>query len=46
MEIGGRYAAFVLPAYGISLIGLIALALEAFVHGRRWRKQAEEETDD
>jgi len=42
---GARGAAFVLPAYGVSLLGLVGLALEAFLHARRWKKQAEDDQD-
>ncbi|MDO1558949.1 heme exporter protein CcmD [Brevundimonas sp. 2R-24] len=37
----GRYAAFVWPAWGISLIVLGALAARALIAARRWRREAE-----
>ena len=37
----GRYAAFVWPAWGISLIVLGVLAARALAAARRWRREAE-----
>ena len=46
MDIGGRYATFVLPAYGISIVALVGLAVEAVLRARRWKLAARAETDD
>ena len=36
----GKYAAFLWPAYGISLLVLGALVAESLASARRWRKRA------
>jgi heme exporter protein CcmD len=43
MESLGRYAVYILPAYGISAVVLAALVIEALLRARRWRKAAGEE---
>lgn len=40
MEGLGRYAIYILPAYGISAVVLAALVIEALLRARRWRKAA------
>ncbi len=37
----GRYALFVWPAYGISLLVILLLVGESLWRARRWRKAAE-----
>ena len=41
MELG-RYAIYILPAYGISAVVLVALVIETLLRARRWRRAAEE----
>lgn len=38
----GKYAAFILPAYGITALVFVYLVVGALGHARRWRKRAEE----
>ena len=38
----GKYALFVWPAYGISLIAFIGMIWASLGHARRWRMRAEE----
>ena len=35
------YAAFVWPAYGLSLLLLAGLAVDSCLRARRWRREAE-----
>ncbi len=37
----GKYAAFVWPAYGITVLVFAALIVGALAHARRWRRRAE-----
>jgi heme exporter protein D len=37
----GRYAAFVWPAYGITVLVFAVLIVTALRHARRWRRRAE-----
>ncbi len=37
----GKYAAFVWPAWGISLLVLAGLSLETLARARRWKAEAE-----
>ena len=37
------YAAFVWPAYGVSLVVILGLALDSWLRARRWRREAERE---
>jgi|GEM_PF-6868492 len=37
----GRYAIYILPAYGLSVLVLGALVIESLLRARRWRKAAE-----
>ncbi len=37
----GKYAAYLWPAYGISLLVLGGLVIESLAAARRWRKRAE-----
>jgi heme exporter protein D len=38
----GKYALFVWPAYGVSLIAFIGMIWTSLAFSRRWRKRAEE----
>ncbi len=38
----GKYAAYLWPAYGISLLVLGGLVIESLAAARRWRKRAED----
>ena len=38
----GKYALFVWPAYGVSLVAFIGMIWASLRHSRRWRKRAEE----
>jgi heme exporter protein D len=38
----GKYALFVWPAYGISLIAFVGMIVMSLGFSRRWRKRAEE----
>ncbi len=42
----GRYAAFVWPAYGISLVVLLGLVADSLRRAGRWRREAERLQDD
>ena len=44
----GKYAAFLWPAYGISLLVLGGLLAESLAAARRWRRRAEglDKTED
>ena len=37
----GAYAAFVWPAYGLSLLVLAGLAVDSCLRARRWRREAD-----
>jgi len=37
----GRYAAFVWPAFGLSLLVIGALVADTLARARRWRREAE-----
>lgn len=39
--IAGRYGAYIWPAYGLSLVGLLGLALDTVLRARRWRREAD-----
>jgi heme exporter protein D len=41
----GAYAPYVWPAYGISALVLIALAVDSLWRARRWRRRAERRED-
>ena len=41
MELG-RYAIYILPAYGISAVVLLALIAESLLRARRWKRAAEQ----
>ncbi len=34
----GKYGAYVWPAYGVSLAGLIGMITDTFARARRWRR--------
>jgi len=38
----GKYAAFIWPAYAITVLAFVVLIAGALNHGRRWKKRAEE----
>jgi heme exporter protein D len=37
----GKYAAFVWPAYGVSLAGFAWMIVDTLARARRWRRRAE-----
>jgi heme exporter protein D len=39
--LAGRYAAYILPAYAITVLVFAGLVVSSLVHARRWRKRAE-----
>jgi heme exporter protein D len=39
----GKYAAYILPAYGITLLVFAILIVGALTHARSWRRRAEED---
>ena len=41
----GAYAAYVWPAYGVSALVLLALAIDSLLRARRWRRRAERPED-
>ena len=44
----GKYAGFVWPAYGVSLLGVAGLVADSLARARRWRREVrrrEEEKD-
>jgi heme exporter protein CcmD len=42
----GRYGAYIWPAYGVSLIGLVALAVDTTLRARRWRREVDRRLED
>jgi heme exporter protein D len=38
----GRYAAFVWPAYAITLATFVGMIVASLAHARRWRRRAEQ----
>jgi heme exporter protein D len=36
----GKYAAYILPAYGISVLVIAAMTADTLLRARRWRAQA------
>jgi heme exporter protein D len=40
-QVGGKYAAFIWPAYGITALVVAVLIFGALNHARRWRRRAE-----
>jgi len=38
----GKYAAFIWPAYAITVLAFAVMIAGALNHSRRWRKRAEE----
>ena len=39
---GGKYAAFIWPAYGVTVLVYLILIVSSLAHARRWKKNAEE----
>ena len=37
----GKYGAYVWPAYGVSLGGLVVMIADTLARGRRWRREFE-----
>ena len=37
----GHYGAYIIPAYGLSILVLSALVAESLLRARRWRRAAE-----
>ncbi len=42
----GRYGAYIWPAYGVSLVGLVAMIVDTILRARRWRREVDRRTDD
>ncbi len=42
----GRYGAYIWPAYGVSLIGLVAMIVDTILRARRWRREADRRAAD
>jgi len=40
----GKYAAYIWPAYGVTILVFAVLIGGALAHARRWKKRAEELT--
>ena len=38
----GHYGAYIIPAYGLSILVLSALVVESLLRARRWKRAAEE----
>jgi len=38
---GGRYAAFIWPAYGVSVLAFAWMIADTLARGRRWRREVE-----
>ncbi len=36
---GGKYAAFIWPAYGVSVLGFAWMILDTVLRARRWRRE-------
>jgi heme exporter protein D len=41
----GKYAAFIVPAYGLTVLVVGYLIVSSLLHARRWRRRAEAETE-
>lgn len=41
----GRYGAYIWPAYGVSLIGLIGLTVDTAARARRWRREVDRQLE-
>jgi heme exporter protein CcmD len=39
----GKYAAYIIPAYGITTAVIGYLIVSSLLHARRWRRRAEDE---
>lgn len=44
-HVAGKYGAYVWPAYGVSLAGMIAMIGDTFIRARRWRREADRQRD-
>ncbi len=44
----GRYAAYIIPAYGVTLAGFAWMIVDTLARARRWRRKADnlEKTGD
>jgi heme exporter protein D len=42
----GRYGAYIWPAYAVSAIGLVAMAVDTALRARRWRRDADRRAKD
>lgn len=40
-EFAGKYARFILPAYGLSALALVWMTTDTILSARRWKKAAE-----
>jgi heme exporter protein D len=38
----GRYAAYVWPAYGVTLVGFVWMIADTTLRARRWRRRADQ----
>ena len=37
----GRYAAYIVPAYGVTAVGVLWMIVDTLLRARRWRRKAE-----
>jgi heme exporter protein D len=37
----GRYAAYIIPAYGVTLVGFAWMIVDTLARARRWRRKAD-----
>lgn len=42
---GGKYAAFIWPAYAISVLGFAWMIIDTLLRARRWRRRARDLED-
>ena len=40
-HVAGKYGAYVWPAYGVSLLGLVGMTVETMLREHRWRREAD-----
>ena len=41
----GKYAAYVWPAYGVTVVAFVGMIVASLSHARRWRRRAAELTE-
>jgi heme exporter protein CcmD len=42
----GRYGAYIWPAYGVSLVGLVWMTVDTILRARRWRREVDRRLED